>query len=214
VGQRRWRRSGGAWNVASIRGVGRRRAVVALEQPRSDQPFGGGALCGARGELPGRALRAGRASARCSTAGSGEVERFAVVRRQRAISRSFDEPRAWSERVAAVTEPCQAPAGVREARFESSQRVDGAVVRVTSGILSEPADARLGSSRPSFSAAHRLRTADKADCQKRRVPGPQRCVRPSAEPVAGELSERSAAPPSPSRADAHAHRRSPAWPRS
>jgi hypothetical protein len=31
--------------------------------------------------------------------------------------------------------------------------------------LSEPADARLGSSRPSFSAAHGLRAADKAHSQ-------------------------------------------------
>jgi hypothetical protein len=40
-----------------------------------------------------------------------------------------EEAWAWSERVAVVSEPGQDLAGVREARFESLQRVDGSVER-------------------------------------------------------------------------------------
>ena len=36
-----------------------------------------------------------------------------------------EEPRSWSERVAVVSEPCEDLAGVRQARSEVLQRVDG-----------------------------------------------------------------------------------------
>ena len=97
--------------------------MVVLEQPRSDQPFSGRVLRQAAESFAGALLaRAGERAVqdRCS----GEVERLAVVAQAAGDLAVVDEPRSWSERVAA-TEPRQDLAGVREARFEVFQGFDG-----------------------------------------------------------------------------------------
>jgi hypothetical protein len=61
--------------------------------------------------------------------GSGEVKWLAVVAQAAGDLAVVEEPRSWSQRVAVVSEPGQDLAGVREARFEALQRVDGSVER-------------------------------------------------------------------------------------
>jgi hypothetical protein len=79
--------------------------------------------------------------------GSGEVKRLAVVAQAAGDLAVVDEPRSWSERVAVVSEPCQDLAGVREARFESLQRVDGSVERPSQSARELLRGARLPDAR-------------------------------------------------------------------
>ena len=98
--------------------------MVVLEQPRSDQPFGGRVLGGIAESVAGAVLpRTGERAVQHR--GGGEVERLAVVPQAAGDLAVVDEPWSWSERVAVVSEPGEDLAGVREARFEVLQRVDG-----------------------------------------------------------------------------------------
>ena len=83
--------------------------------------------------------------------GSGEVERHAAVAQAAGDLAVIDEPRSWSKPVALVSEPCHGLAGVREARFESLQRVDGSVQR------------------PSQTARELLRAARLVDAREQRL---------------------------------------------
>ena len=66
--------------------------------------------------------------------GGSEVERLAVAAQAASVLAVVDEPRSWSERVAVAPEPREDLAGVREARFESLQRVDGSVQRPSQSV--------------------------------------------------------------------------------
>jgi hypothetical protein len=102
--------------------------VIVVQQPRSDQPFGGRVLGGAAEGVAGAVLpRAGERAVQDRR--SSEIEWLAVVAQAAGDLAVVEEPRSWSERVAVVSEPGQDLAGVREARFEALQRVDGSVER-------------------------------------------------------------------------------------
>jgi hypothetical protein len=92
-------------------------------------------LCGAAESSAGAVLsRAGERAVQDGS--SGEVKRLAVVAQAAGDLTVVDEPWSWSERVAVVTEPCQDLPGVREARFEPLQRVDGSVERPSNPVAS------------------------------------------------------------------------------
>ncbi len=95
-----------------------------LEPPRSHQPFRGRVLWGAAKSFAG-ALSARAGQRAVQHRGGGEVERPVAVAQAASDLAVVEEPRSWPERVAVVSEPGQDLAGVREARFESLQRVDG-----------------------------------------------------------------------------------------
>ncbi len=120
--------------------------MVVLGQPGSDEPVSGSMIGNAAESFAG-ALPARTSERAMQDRGRGQVERLAAVLQTAGDLALLQEPGSWSKRVAVVSEPCEDLAGVRQALFEGSQRVDGSGQRPSQTIRELVGGARLSHAR-------------------------------------------------------------------